>query len=171
MVSTHAAANGERIVHPQPFFFPLDEVRHWNRLYGRRGMVQYQCVIPERVEQTVIRRLLEVVSRMGGASPVSVIKDCGAEGRGTISFPIRGMSLALDLPYRDGHTQSLVDALNEVVVAAGGRIYLAKDALTRREHFAAMEPRLARWNEVRRKWDPERRLSSVLARRLLDPAT
>ncbi len=162
--------HGDRIVHPQPFFYPLDAVRNWNRLYGRRGMVQYQCVVPERRDGGIFRRLLEVVSRMGGASPVSVIKDCGAEGRGTLSFPMPGMSLALDLPYRAGHTQALVDALNELVIEAGGRIYLSKDALTRRDHFAAMEPRLARWNEIRRKWDPERTLSSALAQRLLDPA-
>jgi FAD/FMN-containing dehydrogenase len=159
----------DHLIHPQPFFYPLDEIRNWNRLYGRRGMVQYQCVIPQSADRSTFRRLLEVVSRMGGASPVSVIKDCGAEGRGMISFPMAGMSLALDLPYRVGHTQALVDALNEIVIAAGGRIYLSKDALTRREHFAAMEPRLARWNQVRRKWDPERRLSSALAERLLDP--
>jgi decaprenylphospho-beta-D-ribofuranose 2-oxidase len=162
--------HGDRIVHPQPFFYPLDAVRSWNRLYGRRGMVQYQCVVPARGDGGIFRRLLDVVSRMGGASPVSVIKDCGPEGRGTLSFPMPGMSLALDLPYRAGRTQALVDALNELVIEAGGRIYLTKDALTRRDHFAAMEPRLARWNEVRRKWDPERTLSSALAQRLLDPA-
>ena len=70
--------HADRIVHPQPFFYPLDAVRNWNRLYGRRGMVQYQCVVPERRDGGICRRLLEVVSRMGGASPVSVIKDCGA---------------------------------------------------------------------------------------------
>jgi decaprenylphospho-beta-D-ribofuranose 2-oxidase len=158
------------VIHPQPFFYPLDLVRDWNRLYGRRGMVQYQCVIPVHADPAALRRLLEVVSRMGGASPVSVIKDCGPEGRGTISFPMTGMSLALDLPYRVSRTEALVDALNEIVIAARGRIYLTKDALTRRDHFAAMEPRLARWNDVRRKWDPERRLASALAQRLLDPA-
>jgi FAD/FMN-containing dehydrogenase len=166
---TNRPQERDHILHPQPFFYPLDAVRHWNRLYGRRGMVQYQCVVPARGDGAIFQRLLEVVSRMGGASPVSVIKDCGAEGRGTISFPMPGMSLALDLPYREGHTQALVDALNELVTLAGGRIYLTKDALTRRDHFAAMEPRLARWNEVRRKWDPERTLSSALAQRLLDP--
>jgi decaprenylphospho-beta-D-ribofuranose 2-oxidase len=160
----------EHLIHPQPFFYPLDSVRDWNRLYGRRGMVQYQCVIPEHADPATFRRLLEVVSRMGGASPVSVIKDCGPEGRGMISFPMAGMSLALDLPYRAGRTETLVDALNEIVVTARGRIYLTKDALTRRDHFAAMEPRLARWNDARRKWDPERRVSSALAQRLLDPA-
>jgi FAD/FMN-containing dehydrogenase len=156
------------LVHPQPFFYPLDGIRHWNRLYGRRGLVQYQCVVPMDGDARVFRRLLEVMSEHGGASPVSVIKDCGAEGRGMLSFPMPGMSLALDLPFRPGKTQALVDALNERVIDAGGRIYLTKDALTRREHFARMEPRLARWNEVRRKWDPERRLRSVLSRRLLD---
>lgn len=126
-------------------------------------------MVPVRDDFAIFRRLLEVVSRMGGASPVSVIKDCGAEGRGTLSFPMPGMSLALDLPYRPGRTEALVDALNELVIEAGGRIYLTKDALTRREHFVRMEPRLARWNEIRCKWDPERRLTSALLQRLLDP--
>lgn len=164
----HGARAREDIVHPQPFFHPLDAVRDWNRLYGRRGLAQYQCVVPAKGDPTVFRQLLEVMTQHGGASPVSVIKDCGAEGRGTLSFPMPGMSLALDLPYRPGRTEALVDALNERVIDAGGRIYLAKDALTRREHFVRMEPRLARWNEVRRKWDPERRFASALSRRLLD---
>jgi FAD/FMN-containing dehydrogenase len=167
---SHQPRSVEGVVHPQPFLYPLDAVRHWNRLYGRRGMVQYQCVVPGRGDGAIFRELIEIVARMGGASPVAVIKDCGAEGRGTISFPMPGMSLALDLPYLPGHTQALVDALNERVIAAGGRIYLSKDALTRREHFAAMEPRLARWNDVRRKWDPERTITSALAQRLLDAA-
>jgi decaprenylphospho-beta-D-ribofuranose 2-oxidase len=167
---SHPRRAREGVTHPQPFLYPLDALRNWNRLYGRRGMVQYQCVVPARADAAIFRELVEVVARRGGASPVSVIKDCGAEGRGTLSFPMPGMSLALDLPYRPGHTQALVDALNELVIDAGGRIYLTKDALTRREHFAAMEPRLARWNDVRRKWDPERTITSGLAQRLLDPA-
>ncbi len=164
----HGALAREGVVHPQPFFYPLDAVLHWNRLYGRRGLVQYQCVVPESGDPALFRRLLEVMSEHGGASPVSVIKNCGAQGRGMLSFPMLGMSLALDLPYRPGRTEALVDALNERVIAAGGRIYLAKDALTRRTDFARMEPRLAHWNEVRRKWDPERRIESALSRRLLD---
>ena len=73
-----------------------------------------------------------------------MIKDCGPEGVGLLSFPKPGISIALDIPI-DDRTQALVDALNELVIAEGGRIYLAKDALTRAEHFAAMEPRLAEW--------------------------
>ena len=82
-----------------------------------------------------------------------------------------GLSVALDLPMRGSATQSLVDALNHHVLEAGGRIYLAKDALTRREDFAAMEPRLAAFDAVRRQWDPERRLRSALSVRLLGDAT
>jgi hypothetical protein len=98
-----------------------------------------------------------------------VIKDCGAEGEGLISFPRPGTSIALDLPIRDG-TQGLVDALNELVIAEGGRVYLAKDALTRGEHYRAMEPRLQTFLAVRRKWDPEGGLRSAQSVRILgDP--
>jgi FAD/FMN-containing dehydrogenase len=158
------------IAHPEPFFYPLDAVGHWNRLYGRRGFAQYQCVLPLERDNRIYRRFFDVLTRHGGASPVSVIKDCGAEGRGTLSFPKPGISIALDLPMRGARTQALVDALNEIAIEAGGRIYLTKDALTRREHFAAMEPRLARFDEVRRKWDPERRLKSAQSVRLLGDA-
>jgi FAD/FMN-containing dehydrogenase len=159
------------VMHPQPFFHPLDAIRHWNRLYGRRGFAQYQCVLPDEGDGRAVRRFFEVLTRMGGASPVSVLKNCGAEGRGVLSFPMPGISVALDLPFHARHTQALIDALNEIVIEAGGRIYLTKDALTRPEHLRAMEPRLARFQEIRRKWDPDLRLRSAQSVRLLgDPA-
>ena len=160
-----------RVVHPQAFFHPLDALQHWNRLYGRRGPIQYQCVLPEGEEERACRRFFETLTRMGGASFLSVVKDCGPTPRGLLSFPLPGISVALDLVMREGSTQRLIDALNEIVIEAGGRIYLTKDALTRPEHFRAMEgARLARFLEVRRKWDPERRLGSALASRLLGDA-
>lgn len=154
------------VVHPQAFFYPLDAVRHWNRLYGRRGFTQYQCVLPHE-DGASYRDLFSVLARRGGASFLSVVKDCGAEGKGMLSFPRPGISVALDLPMQGKRTQSLVDELNEVVISAGGRIYLAKDALTRPEHLRAMEPRLDAWNTVRKRWDPEGKLWSALAQRLL----
>jgi decaprenylphospho-beta-D-ribofuranose 2-oxidase len=84
-----------------------------------------------------------VLTSRGGASFLCVIKDCGAEGQGMLSFLRPGISIALDMPVRDD-TQALVDTLNEQVIAEGGRIYLAKDAFTGREHYAAMDPRLER---------------------------
>jgi FAD/FMN-containing dehydrogenase len=99
-----------------------------------------------------------------------VIKDCGEQGEGLLSFPLKGTSIALDLPVRDD-TQAIVDKLNEFVIAAGGRIYLAKDAFTRAEHFRAMEPRLPEWLAIRRQWDPLIKLRSAQSVRLFgDPA-
>jgi FAD/FMN-containing dehydrogenase len=158
------------IMHPASFFYPLDAVHKWNRIYGRRGFTQYQCVLPESAGTGAARRFLEVLTAKGGASFLCVIKDCGREGTGMLSFPLPGISIALDIPIRND-TQEIVDALNEVVVEEGGRIYLAKDGFTRPEHFEAMEPRLAQWGAVRRQWDPRLRFRSAQSVRVLrDPA-
>jgi decaprenylphospho-beta-D-ribofuranose 2-oxidase len=164
---THA----QKPVHWESFFYPLDKVRHWNRAYGRKGFTQYQCVLPDAAGPEAARRFLEVLtSTPGGTSFLCVIKDCGPEGQGMLSFPTRGISIALDIPVR-ADTQALVDRLNEATLAEGGRIYLAKDAFTRPEHFRAMEgPRLDRFMAVRREWDPQLRLRSAQSVRVLqDP--
>jgi FAD/FMN-containing dehydrogenase len=160
----HLRRQRRRTMHPERFFYPLDMVLQWNRIYGRRGFTQYQCVVPEHGGSA--RRFLARLTALGGASFLCVIKDCGAEGEGLLSFPKPGISIALDMAVRDD-TQRLVDALNEEVIALGGRIYLTKDSFTRPEHFRAMEPRLAEFERVRRAWDPEGRLSSALAVRVL----
>lgn len=165
----HLPRKKEGIVDPFTFFYPLDFVRDWNLMYGRRGFTQYQCVLPDSAGPGAARRFLEVLSQKGGASFLCVIKDCGPEGQGLLSFPMPGISVALDIPVRDG-TQALVDALNDHVLAEGGRIYLAKDSFTRPEHFRAMEKRLDRFLAVRRKWDPELKLRSAQSVRLFgDP--
>jgi decaprenylphospho-beta-D-ribofuranose 2-oxidase len=155
---------------PDAFFYPLDRITDWNRMYGPRGFTQYQCVLPHTGQRGQARRFLEVLTRRGGASFLCVIKDCGPEGAGLLSFPRPGISIALDIPLTDG-TQALVDALNEVVIAEGGRVYLAKDLLTRPEHFRAMEPRLEEWMRVRRRYDPGLRVRSAQSVRMFgDPA-
>jgi FAD/FMN-containing dehydrogenase len=163
----HPARPVDRIVHWETFFYPLDFVGEWRRMYGRRGFTQYQCVIPEAAGHAAVRGLMELLSRSGGASFLCVIKDCGPEGRGVLSFPMRGTSVALDIPIRAG-TQELIDELNRYVIGVGGRIYLTKDQFTRREHFEAMEPRLPRFRELRRRYDPERRIRSAQSARLID---
>ena len=157
------------VVSPEWFFYPLDFVAHWNRMYGPRGFTQYQCVVPDAAGHGAARRFLELLTARGGASFLCVIKDCGPEGFGLLSFPLPGISIALDIAIND-RTQSLVDALNELVIAEGGRIYLAKDALTRAEHFKKMEPRLEQWTRIRRKWDPAGRLRSAQSVRVLGDA-
>jgi FAD/FMN-containing dehydrogenase len=163
---SHVPRKRRRLAHPEAFLYPLDAIGHWNRLYGPRGFTQYQCVLPDSAGAGAARRFLELLTRRGGASMLCVIKDCGPEGEGTLSFPKPGISIALDIPVRDD-TQALVDALNEQVIAEGGRVYLAKDQFTRPEHFRAMEPRLQEWTRVRRKWDPEGRLRSAQSVRIL----
>ena len=160
----HWARPGAAIEHPESFYYPLDVLRNWNRAYGRRGFVQYQVVLPDCGDY---RALLELFQRQGGASLVTVLKDCGKPGRGMLSFPLEGTSLALDIPMRGERTQRLVDRLNEFALDHGGRIYLAKDALTRAEHFRRMYPRLEEWREARAKWDPKAALRSAQSVRLL----
>lgn len=158
------------IQHPEDFFYPLDKIHRWNRIYGRRGFTQYQCVLPDEAGPQAASRFLEILTARGGASFLCVIKDCGPEGVGLLSFPRSGISIALDLAVRDD-TQALVDRLNEVVIGEGGRIYLAKDSFTRAEDFRKMEPRLEQWTAIRKKWDPKLRFRSAQSVRVFgDPA-
>ncbi|HEY6725079.1 MAG TPA: FAD-binding oxidoreductase, partial [Polyangiaceae bacterium] len=161
----HLAKRASGLTAPDPFFYPLDAILHWNRAYGSRGFSQYQCVLPRAAGPTAVREFMEHLTRLGGASPLCVIKDCGPEGMGVLSFPMEGTSIAVDMPATPG-LQAIVDRLNEFVIAAGGRIYLTKDRFTRPEHFRAMEPRLPRFLALREKWDPGRRLRSAQSRRL-----
>ncbi len=164
--ATRGLRSAASIEHPEKFFYPLDALLDWNLLYGSRGFTQYQCVVPRAAGAAGVERMLRVLTERGGSSFLCVIKDCGAEGRGLLSFPMPGISIAADLPVRDG-TQSLVDALNETLIELGGRVYLAKDRFTRAEHFRAMEPRLSRFLAERARWDRERRIRSALSVRLL----
>jgi decaprenylphospho-beta-D-ribofuranose 2-oxidase len=154
-----------RVIHPQRFLYPLDALANWNRLYGTRGFVQYQCVLPREAGRAAIRRVLERLAGGGGTAFLCVLKDCGEQGEGVLSFPRPGMSIALDLPMR-ADTQMIVDALNEQVIDEGGRIYLAKDALTRPVHFRRMEPRIEEFLAIRRAWDPDGRIRSAQSVRL-----
>lgn len=153
-------------IDPARFFYPLDAIGSWNRIYGKRGLAQYQCVLPLEKDSGVVQRFFDVMTSIGVASFLTIIKDCGVEGRGMLSFPMRGISIALDIPMYESKTQTTIDALNEVVIAAGGRIYLTKDSLTRPNDFLSMEPRLDAWNAVRRKWDPDGKIRSAQSVRL-----
>jgi len=161
--NSRRAASG--IIHPETFFYPLDTLRNWNNVYGRRGFTQYQCVLPTTAGYAAHHRFVAVLRKEKAPVYLTVIKDCGAEGKGMLSFPKPGVSYALDLPVGP-RTQRIVDALNEVVIEVGGRVYLAKDAFTRAEHFRAMEPRLDQWLAVRRRWDPQGKFRSAQSVRL-----
>jgi FAD/FMN-containing dehydrogenase len=149
----------------EKFFYPLDSINQWNRMYGKRGFVQYQIALPQASGRAGLRTILDRLARSGRASFLAVLKRFGDAGNGLLSFPLRGYTLALDIPVAHGLVPFLHE-LDRMTLDHGGRIYLAKDAVLRAEDFAAMYPKLENFRAIQRKLDPQRLLSSSLARRL-----
>ena len=139
---------GARVVHFDPFFFPLDGIGAWNRLYGRAGFVQYQCVLPKGEGAAGIAALLERAADAGRGSFLAVLKLLGPAGEGPMSFPIEGWTLALDFPMRAG-TLELLEDFDAIVHGSGGRVYLAKDARCGAERVRQGYPRLGEFREAR----------------------
>jgi decaprenylphospho-beta-D-ribofuranose 2-oxidase len=148
------------------YFYPLDAIHHWNRMYGKRGFVQYQCVLPAQGAFEGIKQILERLAGSRRSSFLAVLKRLGPAGDGLLSFPMEGFTLALDLPLRGNDLFAMLDQLDELVMRAGGRVYLAKDARLGREAFSVMYPQLDQWRTIKRQIDPETRFTSSMARRL-----
>lgn len=152
------------------FLYPLDAINAWNRIYGKAGFYQFQCVIPDDEAPRTIRMMLETIAKSGRASFLAVLKTLGREGRGMLSFPMPGITMALDFPRKPG-VEVLIDSLNRLAADRGGRVYLAKDALLTADLFRTMYPRAEAFRETLARVDPQARFSSDLARRLgLKPA-
>ena len=159
------ARGAARPVHFEPFFFPLDRIGAWNRLYGRNGFVQYQCVLPKR-ESRGVAALLARIADAGQNSFLAVLKLLGPGRAGLLSFPMEGYTLALDFPLRDG-TLELLDALDAITHAHGGRVYLAKDACCTPERVRRGYPEWDAFCAVRAAAaGPAPRFASSLSRRL-----
>jgi decaprenylphospho-beta-D-ribofuranose 2-oxidase len=160
----HARAAKRTLVDYDRFFYPLDSIHHWNRIYGKRGFVQYQCVWPAVESRAGLIETLESIGRSRRGSFLTVLKKFGPQ-EGMLSFPMPGYTLALDFPIDDGLFPFL-DTLDEMVLRRGGRVYLAKDARMKPAMFRAMYPNLPRWRAIKNECDPNDRFSSSLSRRL-----
>lgn len=143
-------AMGRRTVHYEPFFYPLDAVGGWNRLYGARGFFQHQCAVPKATAADAVQRLLRLTGEHQQGSFLVVLKLFGPrKSPGLLSFPMEGATLALDLPNRGESTRRLLDDMTAVVTEAGGRIYPAKDAAMSAEAFRSGYPEWRRLEALR----------------------
>jgi len=147
------------------FFFPLDKLHNWNRLYGKRGFHQFQCVLPTDKAVHVLDEMMRKISASGLAAPLAVLKKMGAGRAGLMSFPMEGYTLAIDFPNRSAAIPLIAD-LEAMSCAAGGRIYLAKDSTLNPDMLAPMYPELGEFQEILRGLDPDGVFRTDLARRL-----
>ena len=147
-----------------PFFFPLDAISDWNRLYGGGGFLQYQFVVPFERDD-IVRATIARLTEAGASQTLAVLKRLGTAD-GILSFPMPGWTLAVDIALPARGLGRVLDELDEVVAEAGGRVYFAKDSRLRPELVERMYPRLAEWRRVQQAIDPEGRMQCDLARRL-----
>lgn len=146
------------------FFYPLDAILHWNRIYGKRGFIQYQFVIPKDKGKAGIRDILTRIANKGWGSFLAVLKLFGAQ-QGLISFAMEGYTLALDIPI-NANLFKFLDELDLVVKEYGGRIYLTKDARMKAEIFHDTYPNASRFTSFLKKIDPDKKIVSSLSKRL-----
>ncbi len=150
---SQAAKHTRKLVSYDPFFYPLDFLESWNRMYGKRGFLQYQCAVPPAQEHEVIKELLGRVSLAGAGSFLVVLKKFGeVASPGMMSFPMPGSTLAMDFPYKGEKTLILLDELDRVVQGCGGRVYPAKDARMSASSFQNYYPQ---WEKFSKYIDPK----------------
>lgn len=160
--------SGERLIQKYPrvkFFFPLDSISHWNRLYGGKGFLQYQLVLPYDSAREGIQKILSEVANSGKGSFLSVLKKFGEGNANPLSFPMAGFTLTLDFKLEHSLV-ALLAKLDELVIHHGGRLYLAKDARMGESTFRLCYPRWQEFLETKHKLDPQGKFASAQAKRL-----
>lgn len=155
---------GEGLVDWDTYFYPLDAILNWNRIYGRRGFAQFQCVIPLAASRAGMTELLAAISEAGAGSFLAVLKRMGPQ-TSRFSFPMEGYTLALDFPVNK-RTLALMDRLDAITLEHGGRFYLAKDARMSRDTLRRSDPRVADFQAMRQDHNRQRAFTSAQSERL-----
>jgi len=159
----HGTSQG-KIVDYDNYFYPLDSIHHWNRMYGKHGFAQFQATLPPESKQGLVK-ILEKLSSERRASFLAVLKCFGEGSPGLLSHPMKGYTLTLDIPNASGLPEFLKD-LDRILLDHGGRLYFAKDAASDAATIEKMYPRLPEFREIQQRLDPQGRMSSDMARRL-----
>lgn len=155
----------QSVIHYDPFFYPLDAINNWNKIYGKRGFLQYQFVIPKEAGHIGIKDVLNRIANKGTGSFLAVLKVFGKENENLLSFPMEGYTLALDFPISKGLFPFL-DELDKVVLSYGGRLYLTKDSRMSSETFFKSYKNAKEFVELKNKIDKERVFTSIQSKRL-----
>lgn len=158
----------KRLAHTVPimsFFYPLDGILHWNRLYGRQGFLQYQCVFPKDTGTRGLFELIETIANAQMGSFLAVLKLFGKENRNHLSFPMEGYTLALDFKY-EPRLFPFLHLLDSIVAAYGGRLYLTKDARMPQQIFQSTYPRWEEFRNLREQMGMNKKFNSLQSHRL-----
>lgn len=153
------------IVGFEPYFYPLDIANKWNRLYGSNGFAQYQFVIPMEGAREGMNRIMQEIVKSGESSFLAVLKLFGEQNEGWLSFPKRGLQLALDFPI-NRKSLELMNRLDDMVMDMNGRSYLAKDSRMKREFFESSYPKLPQFKQLLSEIDPNGKFRSLQSDRL-----
>lgn len=149
----------------QDYFFPLDKIKNWPYLYGKKGFIQYQCVFPLHHAQGGIENLLAIFHRENILCSLVVLKRFGKSNQAPLSFPIEGITIAIDMPFSE-KLLSVLEQADELLIKYGGRVYLAKDARLSKEKFIQMYTNYLSWINIKRQIDPKNIFQSALSLRL-----
>jgi len=147
------------------FFYPLDAIRNWNRIYGRKGFTQYQFILPKDVSYDGLKEILHAIAESGKGSFLAVLKLYGKANENYLSFPMEGYSLALDFKIEKGLFE-LLDRLDEIVLKYNGRIYLTKDVRVSGETFEKGYPMIEKFRQLRRQYGMDKKFSSLQSKRV-----
>jgi hypothetical protein len=156
--------SGQQLVDWDTYFYPLDAILQWNRIYGRKGFAQFQCVLPLNESEAGLTRLLQAISAQGAGSFLAVLKRFGPQDS-AFSFPMEGYTLALDFPFTT-KTFALLNTLDQITLDYGGRFYLAKDSRMSAATFAASEDRIGAFRAQRKDNGWQQSFASAQSERL-----